>query len=82
MNNLLPGFEMGEEAMYRQALAQPLGLKVKKAIGFLQLHEPPEGYYLAYSGGKDSGVQRQHPLPDVGQCGLRERERVDCAAAG
>jgi phosphoadenosine phosphosulfate reductase len=56
MNNLLPGFEMGEEDLYQHALSQPLELKVKKAVGFLQLHEPADGYYLAYSGGKDSGV--------------------------
>lgn len=28
--------------------------KVKESIQFLQDHEPPEGYYLAFSGGKDS----------------------------
>ncbi|MGB4291857.1 MAG: hypothetical protein WBJ37_03110 [Bacteroidales bacterium] len=28
--------------------------KVKIAIGRLQTFEPPEGYYLAFSGGKDS----------------------------
>lgn len=30
--------------------------KVALAIEFLQKHEPSEGYYLAYSGGKDSTV--------------------------
>lgn len=30
--------------------------KVKVAIKRLQLHEPPEGYYVAFSGGKDSCV--------------------------
>lgn len=30
--------------------------KVKVAIRRLQLHEPPEGYYVAFSGGKDSCV--------------------------
>ena len=30
--------------------------KVKDAIEFLQRHEPKEGYYLAFSGGKDSIV--------------------------
>lgn len=30
--------------------------KVQIAIDFLQEHEPSEGYYLAYSGGKDSTV--------------------------
>ena len=30
--------------------------KVEKAIKRLQLYEPPEGYYLCFSGGKDSVV--------------------------
>ena len=30
--------------------------KVEKAIMRLQTYEPPEGYYLAFSGGKDSCV--------------------------
>jgi phosphoadenosine phosphosulfate reductase len=30
--------------------------KVKTAIARLRLHEPPEGYYVAFSGGKDSCV--------------------------
>lgn len=30
--------------------------KVKSAIELLQKHEPPEGYYLCFSGGKDSVV--------------------------
>ena len=30
--------------------------KVKVAIKRLQLHVPPEGYYVAFSGGKDSCV--------------------------
>lgn len=30
--------------------------KVEEAIRLLKLHEPPEGYYLAFSGGKDSTV--------------------------
>lgn len=28
--------------------------KVQKAIDRLRMFEPPEGYYLAFSGGKDS----------------------------
>ena len=34
------------------------GLRDKEAEAFdlLRLHEPPEGYYVAYSGGKDSTV--------------------------
>ena len=30
--------------------------KVDKAIQRLQTYEPPEGYYLCFSGGKDSTV--------------------------
>lgn len=30
--------------------------KVKKSIERLKAFEPPEGYYLAFSGGKDSVV--------------------------
>ena len=30
--------------------------KVAAAIELLQKHEPPEGYYVAFSGGKDSVV--------------------------
>lgn len=30
--------------------------KVQDAIAFLREHEPPEGYYVAFSGGKDSVV--------------------------
>lgn len=30
--------------------------KVKIACARLRLHEPPEGYYVAFSGGKDSCV--------------------------
>lgn len=30
--------------------------KVERAIGLLKEHEPPEGYYLCFSGGKDSVV--------------------------
>jgi len=30
--------------------------KVERAMARLRLHEPPEGYYVAFSGGKDSCV--------------------------
>lgn len=36
----LPGFE--------------LGAYIKESIDFLRQHEPPEGYYVGFSGGKDS----------------------------
>jgi len=32
--------------------------KIEISIAFMQEHEPPEGYLLGYSGGKDSGVLR------------------------
>ena len=35
-----------------------LGDKVKKSIERLKLYVPPEGYYLAFSGGKDSVVTK------------------------
>lgn len=55
-----------EEEEYKRimavAMAAPLAEKVQRAIEFLQFHEilanqnHEEGYYLAYSGGKDSTV--------------------------
>lgn len=30
--------------------------KVDKALEFIKKHEPPEGYFLGFSGGKDSVV--------------------------
>ncbi len=53
---LLPSIEPSANDLYEQAIAQPLDKKIKQAIGLMQMHEPPEGYYLAYSGGKDSGA--------------------------
>lgn len=38
------------------AISEQLQQKVDSAIRFLQTFEPPEGYYLAFSGGKDSCV--------------------------
>lgn len=51
-----------EERLYQIALSQPLDRKFEQAIGLIQLHEvealnlSPEGYYVAFSGGKDSIV--------------------------
>lgn len=51
-----------EEAMYQQALRVPLEEKIKMAIGLIQLYEPSalrlseDGYYVCFSGGKDSIV--------------------------
>lgn len=33
--------------------------KIERAIALLRAHEPPEGYYLAFSGGKDSCVIKE-----------------------
>ncbi len=55
MSDNLPGYSMTEEDMYQAAICQPLSVKVANAIGLLKIHEPEGGYYLAYSGGKDSG---------------------------
>ena len=40
--------------MLREAQLFEVRDKVAESITFLQDHEPPEGYYLAFSGGKDS----------------------------
>lgn len=65
----LPGYEPSEADMVAAAMAQPLAAKIEQAIGLLQLHEPialnlsPDGYWLAYSGGKDSEV-----ILDLARC--------------
>ena len=51
-----------EEAMYQQALRVPLVDKIEMAIGLIKLYEPSalrlseDGYYVCFSGGKDSIV--------------------------
>jgi phosphoadenosine phosphosulfate reductase len=63
--NLLPGFEPSEKDLVEIALAQPLEDKIRRSIGLLQMYEAgalrlsPDGYYLAFSGGKDSCVIKQ-----------------------
>lgn len=65
MSELLPGFEPSEKDLVNRALAQPLEDKIKRSIGLLQMYEAgalklsPNGYYLAFSGGKDSCVIKQ-----------------------
>jgi phosphoadenosine phosphosulfate reductase len=55
-------FEPSESDLVRQAMRQPLQQKIDNAIGLLRLYEnqalqlSPDGYWLAYSGGKDSDV--------------------------
>lgn len=59
---LLPGCKPSEADLVAEAMRQPLSVKIEQAIGTLQLYEPSalrlsdRGYWLAYSGGKDSGV--------------------------
>ena len=60
--NLLPGIEPSKNDLYDIALAMPLETKIKKAILLLQEYDKKasemseQGYWLAYSGGKDSDV--------------------------
>jgi phosphoadenosine phosphosulfate reductase len=42
--------------MTAQQLQDELSIKIRYAIQRIKEHEPPEGYYLAFSGGKDSTV--------------------------
>jgi phosphoadenosine phosphosulfate reductase len=54
--------ERSEEDIYQAALRVPLDEKIRKSILLIQMYEPqalkysPEGYYVAFSGGKDSIV--------------------------
>jgi len=59
---ILPGCEPSYRDMLRAAQSRPLAWQVQHSIDLLRLYEPmalelsPEGYYLAFSGGKDSVV--------------------------
>ena len=61
MQQFLPSYEPNEADLVEQALSLPLKIKIEKAVGLLQLWEAAAldlhefGYWLAYSGGKDSG---------------------------
>lgn len=65
MSELLPGFEPSEKDLVDRALAQPLEDKIRRSIGLLKMYEAgalrlsDDGYYLAFSGGKDSCVIKQ-----------------------
>jgi phosphoadenosine phosphosulfate reductase len=54
--------EIDVEGMYRMALAIPLQEKIESAVGLIRLYEQQaltlsdDGYYVAFSGGKDSIV--------------------------
>lgn len=58
----LPGFEPSAADLIREAMARPLAEKIETAIATLRLWEEAalardeRGYWLAYSGGKDSDV--------------------------
>jgi phosphoadenosine phosphosulfate reductase len=57
-----PMFDPSEEDMYQFAITRPLEKKIAQAIAIIQEYEPkamelsPDGYYVAFSGGKDSIV--------------------------
>ena len=61
----LPGIPESEEQLAEKARRQPLAAKIERAVALLRLYEPqalryaPTGYYLAFSGGKDSVVCKQ-----------------------
>jgi len=61
----LDGMELSYADMMKQAQAQPLERKIKLAIKLLQgyeamaLEHSADGYYLAFSGGKDSIVLKE-----------------------
>lgn len=55
-------FEPSEEELYQMALRVPLEQKIEKAVMLIQTFEnqalslSPDGYYVCFSGGKDSIV--------------------------
>ena len=65
IQQLLPTFEPSEADLVERALAQPLDAKIRRSVGLLRMYEQgalkmsPDGYYLAFSGGKDSCVIKQ-----------------------
>ncbi len=65
MQQLLPGFCPSEKDLVDRALAQPLEAKIKRSVALIQHYEAgalklsPDGFYLAFSGGKDSCVIKQ-----------------------
>lgn len=62
MTDLLPTFEPTAADMVRHAMALPLETKIDIAVRLLKSHESialshsPDGYFVAFSGGKDSQV--------------------------
>lgn len=63
--SILPGCEASYPQMLKMAQTQPLERKIANSIALLQAYEPmalavsAEGFYLAFSGGKDSIVLHQ-----------------------
>jgi len=59
---MLPGFDASEADLVAYALSRPLSEKVDRAVALLRMHAPiaarmnDAGYWLAFSGGKDSQV--------------------------
>lgn len=55
-------FEVTDEELYQEAIAQPLEVKVAQTLAWIRNYEAealridPRGYYVAFSGGKDSIV--------------------------
>lgn len=62
-NPTLPGFNPTDMEAVRE---MPLQSRVDRAIALLKASEPEDGYYLAYSGGKDSdGIKKLCQLAGV-----------------
>jgi len=65
MQDVLPGFEHSKKQMIAIAQSRPLEEKVAQAIELLRMYESnalgmsPDGYWLAFSGGKDSIVIKE-----------------------
>ena len=68
MQQLLSGFEASEKDLVDMALSQPLEAKIMRSIGLLRMYNAgalrlsTDGFYLAFSGGKDSCVIKQLAL--------------------
>lgn len=65
MQQALPGFQLGEKELLKNAMALPIETKISLAIKLLKGHEEiaisanENGYWLAFSGGKDSIVIKE-----------------------
>ncbi|WP_020675290.1 phosphoadenosine phosphosulfate reductase family protein [Geopsychrobacter electrodiphilus] len=58
-------FEISDEELYQEAVAQPLDYKIAQSLQWIREYEKtaldisPDGYYVAFSGGKDSIVMER-----------------------